>query len=56
MTTGALIILVVSVLLVGLFGLFIGFTAKKQDDEKLEQKDEWAESEVEMISNKIDKA
>ena len=55
MNNGAVIVFVVSVILIGLLGIYAGFHVKKQDDEELKKKSNWADSEVELISDKSTK-
>ncbi len=56
MTTGAFVVFLIGIFLFCALGLFMAANVKKQDDEQVTKKDKWAESEVEMISNKIEKA
>ena len=55
MTTGAFVVFLIGMLLFCALGLFMAANVKKRDDEQVAKKDKWAESEVEMISNKIEK-
>lgn len=55
MTTGVFVVFLIGMLLFCALGLFMDVNVKKQDDEQVTKKDKWAESEVEMISNKIEK-
>ena len=55
MTTGAFVVFLISMLLFCALGLFMAANVKKRDDEQVAKKDKWAESEVDMISNRIEK-
>jgi hypothetical protein len=55
MTTGAFVVFLIGMLVFCAFGLFMAANVKKQDDEQVAKKDKWAESEVDMISNKVEK-
>lgn len=40
MNNGAIIVFVISVILIGLFGIYAGFHVKNEDDEALKKKSE----------------
>lgn len=52
MNIGALIVFLIGILVFCAFALFMAANFKKQGNEQVAKKDKWAESEVDMISNK----